>query len=347
MTDNKRPKVGLALSGASSRSIFYIGFLEVLQENDFPVDFISAMSGSAVVAASFACGSMQTLKKAAFEMDKEVIFSLVERSKGKGGIYNLEKVEEWLRLYTKNHKFEEVHPRLGIVATDITAGEEVVLQVGDIARAICASCTLPGIFKPMPWGNKNLIDGGILNVVPGNVARQAGLDVVIGIDMRATRFVFSKWQIMLKRILNTTKRIIWPNQAGELWQRVSSLFDYSDSFDPYSSINDLVKRTEYPNLFSVLGRSLDLAIEAQRRGDKSEDFDCDLLIVPEVVHPPFYKKLTFLHFTDFSRTEEYYLSGRKTAENCLPKMWQLLADFEQNQTKQDQVLEKIIQENQL
>lgn len=343
----KRPQVGLALSGASSRSIFYIGFLEVLDEHDFPVDFISSMSGSAVVAASYACDTMPALKKAVFDFDKEVIFNLVERSKGKGGIYHLEKVEEWLRVYTKNLKFEEVQPRLGIVATDITAGEEVVLQVGDIARAVCASCTLPGIFKPMPWGNKNLIDGGILNVVPGNVVRQAGLDIVVGIDMRATRFVFSRWQIILKRILNATKRIIWPNQASQLWQRVASLLDYSDSLDPYSSIDDLVKRTEYPNLFSVLGRSLDLAIEAQRRAVESDSFDCDLLIVPEVPHAPWYKKLLLMHFTDFSKTEEYYRGGRLTAEKYLPKMWQLLADFEQKEQQQDRVLQNIITENKL
>ncbi len=342
MTNKKYPKVGFAFSGASSRSIFYIGFLEVLEEHQFPVDFIAAMSGAAVVAASYACGTMESFKQLAFDLDKEVIFSLIERSKGKGGMYHLDKVEDMLRLYTKNNNFEDVHPRMGFIATDITEGEEVVLQVGDIAKAVTASCTLPGIFDPMPWGNRKLIDGGIMNIVPGNVARQAGVDVVIGIDMRATRFVFSKWQIMLKRILNGIKRIIWPNQAEQLWQRVSGFLDYSDFFNAYPKVSDLEGKEKQPNLFSVLGRSLDLAIEAQAKHKGDVDFECDMLITPEIPTPPFWKRFLFLHFTDFSNTHEYYRAGRVTAQRNMPKLWKLLAEIEQKEVEKTAIIKNLM-----
>ncbi len=320
--------------------------MEVLKEKEFPIDYIAAMSGGAIIAASFACNTMDEIKKLAFDLDKEVIFSLIERSKGRGGIYHMEKVEEMLRVYTKNLNFEDVHPRLGFVATDITAGEEVTLQVGDLARAVCASCTLPGVFQPFAWGNKNLIDGGVMNIVPGNVAQQAGVDVVIGVDMRATRFVFSKWQITLKRMLNFAKRIVWPNQAEQLWQRVANLLDYSDFFNAYPTIDELENRTEYPNLFSVLGRSLDLAIEAQRKHQTSDtSFNCDLLIVPETPKLPFWKRFLFLHFTDFSHTHEYYKAGRRTALEYLPKLWKTLADHEQKQQEATKQLQSLMQKN--
>lgn len=342
MNEKQYPKIGFAFSGASSRSIFYIGFLEVLTEHKFPIDYIASMSGASAVAASYACGSMESFKQLALDLDKEVIFSLIERSKGGGGMYHLEKVEEMVRVYTKNKKFEDVQPRLGIMATDINAGEEVVLQVGDIAKAVTASCTLPGIFEPMVWGNKHLVDGGIMNIVPGNIAKQAGVDIVIGIDMRATRFVFSKWQISLKRILNSIKRIIWPNQAEQLWQRVSSLLDYADFFNAYPTVSELENRTKYPNLFSVLGRSLDLAIEAQHKQTLDLNYNCDMLIVPEIPQISFWRRFLFLHFTDFSNTHEYYRAGRQTAVDYLPQLWQLLAEYEQRESVKTKQLEKLM-----
>lgn len=339
MSNKQYPKVGFAFSGSSSRSVFYIGFLEVLRENNFPIDFISAMSGAAIVAASYSCGTMEQLKQFALTLDKEVIFKFIETSKGKGGLYHLGKVEELMRQYTRNLNFEDVTPRLAFVATDITGGEEVVLQVGDIARSICASCALPAVFEPVKWGNKSLVDGGVINVLPGNVAADAGMDVVIGIDLRATRHVFSPWQIKLRRLINFFKRSIWPNQVEQLWQKLAELLDYSDLYPP----KDLFEqRLEYPNMFAVLGRTMDIAIKAQER-DATQDYTrgCDMVIVPESYQIPFWKKMLIMRFSHIGDTREYYESGRRTAKQYLPQLWQLLADFEAKQvqaTKQIKVL---------
>lgn len=332
--DNSRPTIGFAFSGASSRSVFYIGFLEVLQENGFPIDFISAMSGGAVVAASYACGTLPELKKLAMAMDKELVFNLIERSRGRGGLYRLDKVESALRVFTKNQKFEDVRPRLGLVATDLNSQEEVVLQVGDIAKAVCASCTLPGIFKPMEWGNKQLVDGGLVNIVPGNVARDANVDIVIGIDMRATRHIFSSWQIRLKKVLNAIKHVLWPNQLDQIWQKMAATLEYPDFFSNYPT-------ESYPNMFTVLGKSMDIAIKSQNRY-RDKQFDCDLVIVPEDSNLSIWKKYLFLHFTDFSNTENYYRSGRKTAQQYLPRLWQMLSDKEAQQKQQDHQLKSLL-----
>lgn len=317
------PKIGLALSGASSRSVFYIGFLEVLKEQGFSVDYIAAMSGSAVVAAAFACDTMDELKKDAFRMNTDFLFEFIERSKGKRGIYHMNKVEALVREYTNGQSFEAVSPKLGLVATDIDSGEEVVLQVGDIAKSVCASCTLPGIFEPIQWGNKHLVDGGLVNIVPGNVARSAGCDVVIGIDMRATRHVFSPWQIALKKLANNLKAVLWPNQAKELWHRLATVLDNTFLTDQYPNLTPGTNGNRYPHLFSVLGRSLDIAIQAQAN-QSDPTFQCDLLIVPETPKLPSWKKYLFLHFTDFTKTQDLYRAGRATALEYLPKMRKLI-----------------------
>src|SRR5581483_2697877 len=176
MDKSDQPKIGLALSGASARSVFYVGFLEVLKENNIPINYISANYGSCIVAAAFACGTLESLKQQIFELDKELLFSIIQRSKNGGGIYNMDKVEAELRKYTKNLRFEDVQPRLGFACTNINTGEQITLSIGDIAKAICASCALPGLFQPIRWGSWDLVDGGLIHTIPVGAARAAGCD---------------------------------------------------------------------------------------------------------------------------------------------------------------------------
>jgi predicted acylesterase/phospholipase RssA len=326
MPNSERPKIGLAFAGASSRSVFYVGFLEVLQERQFEVDYISAMSGGAVIAAAYACGTLPQIKEFSLSLNKEIVFSLIERSKGKGGLYHLEKVEEFIRDYTHNLRFEDVTPRLGIIATDLDAGEPIALEIGDIARAVCASCTLPFIFKPVPWGNKVLLDGGLVSVVPGAEARQAGMDIVIGLHLRGKMHVFSRWQIAASRFVNVIKRIFFFDRAAQLWQRFMNNLDFYGAYSPLIDEASL----RQPGIFSVLGRAVDLAIATQKKNDpKTSMYGCDMLIRP-AIHIPFWKKYLFFHFTDFSNAEELYQLGRKTAEEYLPQMQELIDNYDQS-----------------
>src|SRR6185503_9826672 len=119
-----RPTIGLALRGASARSVFYIGFLEVLQEQGIPIDYIAAMSGGAIVAASYACGTLPQLKEFALRFNREVLSNFIEKSANKSGVYSLDRMEELLRVFTRNQKFEEVQPLMGFIAVDINRGEE-------------------------------------------------------------------------------------------------------------------------------------------------------------------------------------------------------------------------------
>jgi predicted acylesterase/phospholipase RssA len=333
-------KVGFAFSGASSRSVFYMGFLEVLRENSFPVDYIAALSGATIVAASYACGTMDHVKKQVLNIDKEFIFSLFERSKGKGGLYNLNKLEEILRIYTHNKNFEDLETKLAFIATDINAGEEVVLQVGDIAKAICASCTLPGVFEPQVWGNKILVDGGIVNIVPGNVARDAGMDVVIGIDLRATRHVFSPWEIYARKLVNNLRALFLPKQVRNMFRNLSERLQNYEFWQNMFEHKEIRDQLQNPHMFKVIGRSLDLAIEAQKRDEEVKNFNCDLVITKDL-QLPFWRRNVLLRFMNVDNTHLFYEEGRRAAEEYLPQFWQLLKDKELIQQHSEEQL-KII-----
>jgi len=312
--DQSRPKIGLALSGASSRSVFYIGFLEVLQENNIPVDYIAASSGATVVAAGYACGTLPQLKEYLFNLKTDLILSWVERNGAKGGIYSLDKVEQALHQFTKHQRFEDVKPLMGFVTVDIDKGELVVLSIGDLAHAARVSCTVPGIFEPVKWGNRTLVDGGLLSVVPCEVVRNAGMDIVVGINIKSSNHIFLPHQVRLRKLFNLTKRILVLDYASRLWQTMARTFEQMDIFDYFEKVSiDSDDLSNRPGMFSVLGKSLDLAIAAQKNPHvKLEAQKCDLLIRYEL------KKGRKSY--QIKQMKETYLEGREVALKYLPSL---------------------------
>lgn len=342
--NTNRPTVGLALRGASSRSVFYVGFLEVLHERGVPIDYIAAMSGGAVVAAAYACGTLNQMREFALGLNKEVVASLIEKSASKSGVYNLDKVEEFMRVYTHNQNFEDVYPLMGFVAVDINKGEEVVLSMGDIAHATRVSCTLPWIFEPVQWGNRTLVDGGIMNIIPGNVVQQAGIDIVIGVDLRNRKYIFGQSQVFIKRVLNFFKRVLLLNLAGKLWSQFADYLVNSELFGSYSELKDS-GAVDYPGKFGVLGRAMDLALIAEDRSKNDATYGCNLLIRPAMRHLSRWKRFFHLDMMDFSQTRELYELGRQTAEEYTPQIWQLMADHEKKQQQVAASLEEIVKHN--
>src|SRR3954470_20069530 len=103
---SNRPKVGIALSGASGRTIAHIGVLEVLKENNIPIDYLVGCSSGALVGASFATGSMHDLKDELFDMTIQKLLGLMSIQDAKGAIFKLEKASNWFNRYLKGLTFE-------------------------------------------------------------------------------------------------------------------------------------------------------------------------------------------------------------------------------------------------
>ncbi len=296
-----RPTVGLALSGSGSRLVFYIGFLEELAAQEVPIDYIAAMSGASIVAAAFSCGRLREFKEEVFSLDKEKVMAMLP--KGKGGLYSLDELEEYGRQHVlDNMRFEDVRPLLGFVASDIETGEQVVLSMGDLARGVRISCTLPFFFEAVKWGGGTLVDGGLLNRIPVDVAKQAGMDIVVGVNMRGTPHLFTNGQLAIKRTYNFFKKALMVEYLERVWDFLNDDDGGENSFE------------QQPPMLSVLGRSMDLALKA---GDKeSEQPDCDLMITPDI------KKFRIKNIE--STRQELYELGKKTARQNGPKIKELV-----------------------
>lgn len=301
-TDSRKKTFGLALSGSGNRSSFYIGFLEVLEEQGLRPDYISVCSGGSLVAAAYACGSLSEFRDRVLSLSKEDLKSLMKKSDG-GGYYSLDLVEEEMRKYTKGLKFEEVRPLMSFSCVDVETGEKVLLQMGDIARAARISCTLPGIFEPVIWGGRTLVDGGLLTIIPTESLRDAGVDVVVGVTLRGTKHIFTPKQLTVRKIYNLLKKIFFVEEINDIFDWFVSLIPEAENKEPR------------PRLFSVLGKSLDIALAAQKL--ESVEPPCDMVIQPKLGK---YRRSEFSTET----IRRFYELGRQTALENSAKIKELL-----------------------
>jgi NTE family protein len=100
------------------------------------------------------------------------------------GFINGTKINEFLKLLTKNKRFEDLFLPVYMVATDLYTGTTVVINEGSVAEAIRASISIPGIFRPVPRGQMLLVDGAVTDRVPVEAAAQMGADIIIAVDVK-------------------------------------------------------------------------------------------------------------------------------------------------------------------
>ena len=178
-----RPKIGLVLSGGASRGFAHIGVIKVLEANRVPIDIIVGTSAGSLTGAMYAYyADAAKLEKAAWGLTEDTVFDfslpnvLVGVVKGESIVTFINS-----RIPTKN--IEDLKIPFAAVATDLVTGEKIVFKTGPVSTAVRASISIPGIFKPLIIGKKILVDGGVVDNVPVDVARSLGADIVIAVDV--------------------------------------------------------------------------------------------------------------------------------------------------------------------
>jgi NTE family protein len=98
------------------------------------------------------------------------------------GMIKGDRMERYLSSKICYKKFEDLRIPLSVVAADLETGDEVILNKGDVARAVHASAALPVILSPVKYKGMTLVDGGIVNPVPADIVKKMGADIVIAVD---------------------------------------------------------------------------------------------------------------------------------------------------------------------
>lgn len=185
-----RPTIGLALSGGAARGIAHIGVLRALSENDIPIDYIAGTSAGSIVGGAWASG--MPLKEIE-DLGRELRWRDIGRvTMSRLGVQSNERLEQYLRARLPITRFENLPIPFAAVATDLKSGAAVVMRdEGDVPFAIRASCAIPGWYVPVTDEHgRQLVDGGLVAVVPSSVASSLGAEIVIAVDVNAEGATF-------------------------------------------------------------------------------------------------------------------------------------------------------------
>jgi NTE family protein len=176
-------KLGLALGGGAVLGAAHIGVLKYFHEHDISIHFLSGTSIGAFVAALCAFGkTIDEMEHIALNLDWLEISGL---KLSKYGLLSNEKLGKTLRDQLGDVTFEESPIPLAIVTADLNHGEKVVIRSGDVAQAVMASTCLPGIYHPIEFGERLLVDGGLVENVPVTPLLEAGAHPTVAVDLNA------------------------------------------------------------------------------------------------------------------------------------------------------------------
>lgn len=209
----KRPKIGLALSGGGAKGLSHIGALMVLEKAGVKVDYIVGTSMGSIIGALYAAGySADTISYIARNEDWDLLLAnnpglkqISIEEKADYGRFILEtpienkrfllprgvidgqelsiKLAWFMTPVYDRKKFTDFPIPFKCVATDITNGEMVLIDSGNISEAIRASMAIPSIFTPVKYEDKLLVDGGIVRNFPVQHVKEMGADIVIGVNL--------------------------------------------------------------------------------------------------------------------------------------------------------------------
>ncbi len=179
-----RRRIGLVLSSGGARGSAHIGVLEVLLENGFAPDVVVGASMGAHVGAAYAAGiEIDALKdewqQASFVRTAKTLFPTIPWSGWSSG----GELMRTLRRHFGDRRIEDLDVPFAAVATNLETGAPEAITTGFVAEAVRASLSVPGLFTPVWLDDRLLIDGGVSNPLPLDVARALGAEVVIAVDV--------------------------------------------------------------------------------------------------------------------------------------------------------------------
>ncbi|HTX78769.1 MAG TPA: patatin-like phospholipase family protein [Longilinea sp.] len=178
----KPKKIGLSLSGGAIHGAAHIGVIQVLEREGIKAHIVTGTSAGAIIGAAYAAGvSTQDMDR----LFREARWpSLVKLSwKNTLSLFDTQPLEDFIRTNICDLTFEELPCKFATIACDILTGERVVLNSGPMAPAVRASAAYPGLFSPIEMNGKLLVDGGAVDNLPSDLAREMGADYVIGVDL--------------------------------------------------------------------------------------------------------------------------------------------------------------------
>lgn len=307
----KPPRLGLALGSGAARGLAHIGVLKVLEEAKVPIFGVAGTSIGAFIGALYAAGvPVQRMEEVACELDWRKLARLFNPTLPTSGLVDGRKLVDFMTELLPVHSFEALPLPLAVTATDIETSEALIIRKGNLLEALRAALAFPGIFPPVRFGDRFLVDGGLCNPVPADVVRHLGADRVVGI-------------CTIPDVDKQTPEVFVPRGPGRLGL-------YRDVFSA-TGIEQLVHRLlgsdsqpgsagetngrKVPGIFRVCAQSVAI-MENQINALRLAENHHDLILRPMC------PGITLL---EFHRAAEIIAAGEAAARVALPEIQQLAA----------------------
>lgn len=302
----KQCKTGLALGSGAARGMAHIGVLKVLEKTGVRIDAIAGTSIGAFIGALYASGvSVAQMEEVACNVDWRQLARLLDPTLPTSGLIDGRKVAQFMAELLPVQTFEELKIPLAVVATDVETGEMLIIKKGNLLQALQAAIAFPGIFTPVRFGDRFLVDGGLCNPVPVDVVRELGADFVIGV-------------CAIPRVHKVSAEAYLPPARTEKTQERRALFQFFNAARVDSILKDVLGRNggstdigksvfkrerKPPGIFRICAQSV-VIMENEINQLRLDRNDIDLLIRPH------FDNIALL---DFHRAAEAIQAGETAA----------------------------------
>lgn len=163
-------EISLALGGGGVRGVAHIGVLRALEKHGFKVKAIAGTSAGGLVGAVYAAGySTEKIEKVVNELDQNRSFH--RRSDDQPSLLGMSGIAKKLSELLSDRTFDDLEIPYAATAVSLHSGKEIILREGKVLDAVLATIAIPGIFPSQEIGGRVLIDGGVMDPVPVQVAR--------------------------------------------------------------------------------------------------------------------------------------------------------------------------------
>jgi len=210
------------LGGGGARGFFHMGVIKALQELNVKIDEIVGTSIGAIIGVIYAANPKVDFEKIAQDLDFLEIIQILALVKTK----NLNKnIEKFLKKYVPAENFNDLKIKCRFNATDINQRKEVIFDNGKIFPALIGSISIPGVFRPLKYEEKYLVDGGVSNNIPITLIEKTKKILVSDItgpikiidektlatDVLYSSIAMMQQEISLEKAKNIKKEIIYLN----------------------------------------------------------------------------------------------------------------------------------------
>ena len=276
--------IGLALGGGAAFGLAHIGVLKVLEDAGVPIDLVAGCSQGSIIAVGYASGlPVSEMIDIAHHLGtkRNFIFASDPTFFTKPGILAGQRFLTIMRPYLKGKEtFEQLVLPCRTVATDIETGERIAIGTGRLETAFRASSSVPMVMAPIKVGEHVLVDGGVADPVPAEVAVDMGADLTVAVNVVPR----------MKRGVETV---------------LSSWYRKINAFNP---LNYLVDAEDMPNLFDIVMNSMQIL---QYELGNFKAISADVLINPD---------LSDFTWIEYYRADELIERGARAAERALPAL---------------------------